>query len=137
MALKQTLVRASAVAGIVGSMALLGACARPGSGSGTTPTTGVIRILGSPSPSRAATHTAPPTVAVAPTPTTPPPAAAPPSPTNPAGTVSGKRYVVQPGDTLVKIAEQFGVTVDAIVKANNLSNPDLLQVGQELIIPGR
>lgn len=137
MTLKQTVIRASAIAGIVGSVALLGACARPGSGASPTATKGVVRILGSPSPSRAATHTAPPTIAVAPTPAAPPPAAAPPSPTAPAGTVSGKKYVVQPGDTLGSIAQQFGVTVDAIIKANNISNPDLIQVGQELIIPGR
>jgi LysM repeat protein len=53
------------------------------------------------------------------------------------GTVPGQKYVVQPGDTLVTIAEEFGVTVQELIDANRLDNPDVLRVGQELIIPGR
>ena len=45
--------------------------------------------------------------------------------------------VVQPGDKLVSIAEEFGVTVQELIDANALTNPDVLRVGQELIIPGR
>ncbi len=45
-------------------------------------------------------------------------------------------YVVQPGDSLSKIARQFGTTVDALVQANNIANPNLIYVGQVLIIPG-
>ncbi|MCI0394843.1 MAG: LysM peptidoglycan-binding domain-containing protein [Chloroflexi bacterium] len=45
-------------------------------------------------------------------------------------------YVVQPGDTLSEIAAMFGVTVQAIVDANAIGNPNLIYVGQELIIPG-
>ncbi|MCR4405614.1 MAG: LysM peptidoglycan-binding domain-containing protein [Anaerolineae bacterium] len=44
-------------------------------------------------------------------------------------------YTVQAGDTLSKIAKEFGVTVEAIVEANNIEDPSLLQVGQVLIIP--
>lgn len=44
-------------------------------------------------------------------------------------------YAVRPGDTLTAIAIRFGVTVQAIVEANNLPNRDQLSVGQELIIP--
>lgn len=44
-------------------------------------------------------------------------------------------HVVQPGETLSVIARQYGVTITAIVQANNLPNPDRLSVGQELIIP--
>jgi LysM repeat protein len=44
-------------------------------------------------------------------------------------------HVVQSGETLVRIARQYGVTVQDIVNANNLANPNLLDVGQELIIP--
>lgn len=44
-------------------------------------------------------------------------------------------YVVQPGDTLGALAEEFGTTVAEIMAANSLSNPDDLQVGQPLIIP--
>lgn len=47
----------------------------------------------------------------------------------------GTTYTVQSGDTLFRIAQRFGVTVEAIVRANNLSNPDSLSVGQQLVIP--
>jgi LysM repeat protein len=54
------------------------------------------------------------------------------TPSGPAGT---QTYIVRSGDVLVNIATRFGVTVNAIVQANNLSNPNALQVGQTLIIP--
>lgn len=44
-------------------------------------------------------------------------------------------YVVQPGDTIWSIASRFGVTVDAIMRANNLSSPNMIYVGQTLRIP--
>lgn len=44
-------------------------------------------------------------------------------------------YVVQAGDTLSAIAERFGVTVDELVAANNLTDPNFLQPGQTLLIP--
>ncbi len=44
-------------------------------------------------------------------------------------------YVVQRGDTLYTIGLKFGVTADAIQKANNISNPNRINPGQELIIP--
>lgn len=44
-------------------------------------------------------------------------------------------HIVQQGETLLAIAEQYGVTVQEIVAANGLENPDHLQIGQELIIP--
>lgn len=46
------------------------------------------------------------------------------------------RYVVQPGDSLWSIARAFGTTMDELIRINNL--PDRpLQVGQELLVPGR
>jgi LysM repeat protein len=45
-------------------------------------------------------------------------------------------YVVQPGDTLSAIAARFGVSVQALITANNLANPNLIYVGQRLTIPG-
>ncbi len=50
-------------------------------------------------------------------------------------TTGGATYTVQSGDTLFSIARQFGVTVQAIVEANNLANPNSLSVGQQLVIP--
>ena len=47
----------------------------------------------------------------------------------------GQTYTVQAGDTLSKIADQFGVTVEALVQANGLGDPSTLQVGQTLVIP--
>jgi len=44
-------------------------------------------------------------------------------------------YVVQPGDTLGALAEEFGTTVDEILVANGLTDPNDIQEGQELIIP--
>jgi murein DD-endopeptidase MepM/ murein hydrolase activator NlpD len=44
-------------------------------------------------------------------------------------------HVVQAGETLFAIARQYGVTVDAIVAANGLSNPDQIEVGQRLLVP--
>jgi LysM repeat protein len=44
-------------------------------------------------------------------------------------------YVVKRGDTLYTIGLKFGVTADAIQKANNISNPNRIDPGQELVIP--
>jgi spore germination protein len=43
--------------------------------------------------------------------------------------------VVKPGDTLSGIAKEFGVTVEAIMEVNDLTNPNKIRVGQVLIIP--
>ncbi len=45
-------------------------------------------------------------------------------------------YIVQPNDTLSAIAVEFGVTIDDLMAANGLSDPDSIFVGQELRIPG-
>ena len=43
--------------------------------------------------------------------------------------------MVQPGETLLAIARQYGVTVEDIMNANGLTDPDRLSVDQELVIP--
>lgn len=48
----------------------------------------------------------------------------------------GQTYTIQPGDTLFTIASIYGVSLDSIITTNRLANPDLLQVGQTLKIPG-
>jgi LysM repeat protein len=45
-------------------------------------------------------------------------------------------YWVKAGDTLTKIALQYGTTVWAIAIENNLANPSFIYVGQRLVIPG-
>jgi len=47
---------------------------------------------------------------------------------------NGNIYVVKSGDTLTKIAAQFGVTVKALRSANDLTT-DRIKVGQKLKIP--
>lgn len=44
-------------------------------------------------------------------------------------------YTVQAGDSLGAIAAKFNSTIDDIIKENNITNPNALFVGQQLIIP--
>ena len=46
------------------------------------------------------------------------------------------RHVVRSGETLGKIAERYRIGVDTLASANSLRSPDLLRVGEELVIPG-
>lgn len=55
------------------------------------------------------------------------------NPSEPNGVI---RYTVKSGDSLWKIANQYGITVDELIAANNLTNTTL-QIGEVLIIPGR
>ncbi|CDM69261.1 Hypothetical protein CM240_2104 [Clostridium bornimense] len=45
-------------------------------------------------------------------------------------------YTVKSGDTLTSIAKKFDVTIANIQSWNNISNPNLITVGQSLIIKG-
>lgn len=47
----------------------------------------------------------------------------------------GERHIVQSGESLSMIAAQFGVSVEAILAANSLDDPNTIVVGQELLIP--
>ena len=51
-----------------------------------------------------------------------------------ANKTSEKVYVVKYGDTLTKIADVFGTTITKLVKDNNISNKNKIQVGQKLVI---
>lgn len=44
-------------------------------------------------------------------------------------------YVVQPGDTMNAIAVALDISVEALMEANDLTDPDLLSAGQILIVP--
>jgi LysM repeat protein len=46
-------------------------------------------------------------------------------------------YVVQPEDTLWKIARKYETTVNTLSRSNQLANSDRLEVGQKLLIPKR
>jgi len=52
--------------------------------------------------------------------------------------MSGTVYTVKSGDTLGAIADHYGTTVAAIMKANpSLKNPNAIAVGQKIKIPGQ
>jgi LysM repeat protein len=53
----------------------------------------------------------------------------------PAPTAAVRKHVVQRGETLLGIAMQYNTTTQAIMQANNLTDPNYLRVGQELVIP--
>lgn len=81
-----------------------------------------------PEPTALPLPTAIPTYTPVPTPTPAPTPTAVPTPTV---TI----YVVQPGDVLGTIAQQFGTTVQAIAEANGIEDTDFIRIGQELVIP--
>jgi LysM repeat protein len=47
----------------------------------------------------------------------------------------GQVHIVQRGETLWAIATRYGTTIDAVARANGLSNTRLIYAGQRLIIP--
>lgn len=55
---------------------------------------------------------------------------------NDSGSPGGVTYTVRPGDTLWAIARRFGTTVQALVRANHIADPNLIYPGQVLTIPG-
>jgi LysM repeat protein len=81
----------------------------------------------------AALPTARPTITPRPTPTLAPATVPPPS--QPVVTPTPIVYVVQTGDTLIPIANKFGVSVQDLVAANGNLDATRLQIGQQLIIP--
>jgi LasA protease len=44
-------------------------------------------------------------------------------------------YSVRPGDTLGQIANRYGISIEQIVQANEMADPNVLEIGQVLIIP--
>lgn len=75
-----------------------------------------------------------------PGPTPPPPPAATPATTptpsrSPSPSTTPRIHVVARGENLTQIATRYGVTVEAIVTANGIADPNLIEPGQRLIIP--
>lgn len=44
-------------------------------------------------------------------------------------------HTVKPGETLTRIAERYDVSISALLNANDLPNPDFLEVGQVINLP--
>jgi LysM repeat protein len=44
-------------------------------------------------------------------------------------------HTIQQGETLQSIAAQYGLTLQELIAANNLPNPDYIRVGDKLVIP--
>lgn len=88
------------------------------SGTGVDPTTGIVN---------------PGQVITLPNPGMELPTATPIPPNLPRGTKLD--YIIQTGDTLAGIASLFNSTTDEIIKENNITDPNAIQVGQLLVIP--
>lgn len=64
----------------------------------------------------------------------PPPQTAPIVAPQAAGDDGTIRHTIQPGDTIAAIAVAYGVPMDQVLALNDISNPGLIRVGQELIV---
>ena len=91
--------------------------------------------LPSTSPTASAQPEATPTlVTIQATPTATPKPTSTPLPT-PTATAEPRRYIVETGDTLTDIAERFGTTLEDLIEANDIEDPETVIVGQELVLP--
>ncbi len=110
----------------VGASAVLTATLTP-TGTATTTATVTAEPTATPEP----TPTVTPTLVVTPT------VEAEPEPVEEAEPPPPRTYVVESGNTFRGIAEQFGVTVEALLGANDMTpeDGDAIYPGQELIIP--
>ena len=78
----------------------------------------------------------PPSPTVPPTPQpTPSPAPTPSATPEPSPSGTPVTHTVARGEFLSQIAERYGVTVEAIIEANDILSPDHIEPGQELVIP--
>ena len=98
--------------------------ASPTATSSATPTqtaTATATVTATPTATAAASATAEVTPLPTPTPTPQP------SPFS--------EYVVQSGDSLSSIAQQFGTTADELARINGITDPNTLDIGQKLQVP--
>lgn len=56
--------------------------------------------------------------------------------TQPVAQTDGTTYIVQAGDTLSEIAQRFGTTYQYLAAINGISNPDIIHVGDRIVIDG-
>ena len=124
-----TSVEASPVAWIVLPTSTLRPTRVPVTAVPTTAITTTTEITATALPTVAIVTSVPPSATPVPLPTA--------TPVPPKATVSGESviHVVQRGETLSEIAKEYGVTMQAIMDANGLSNPNHIVTGQKLIIP--
>ena len=45
------------------------------------------------------------------------------------------RYTIQPDDTLLKIAEKYGTTVDYLCAVNKIADPNMIIAGTTILVP--
>lgn len=50
---------------------------------------------------------------------------------------SSRTHTLAPGETLYRLSIMYGVSVDALQKANNIADPGKLQIGAKLVIPAK
>ncbi|MSQ31240.1 MAG: LysM domain-containing protein [Dehalococcoidia bacterium] len=117
----------TALAGIVPTA---GATPRPSS-TPSPASTAAASATGTPRPTGTPTATPTPTA----TATARPAATSTPAAATPAPPPAVTTYTVRPGDNLTGIAAQFNTTVDALQRANNISDPSQIQAGDRLTIP--
>lgn len=46
-----------------------------------------------------------------------------------------EQYIVQAGDSMGRIAERFGISLDMLIAANDVANPNILEIGTLLTVP--
>jgi len=51
------------------------------------------------------------------------------------GASQPSEHIVQAGETLSRIAQRYGISMAALIEANDISNPDVIRVGQRLLLP--
>ena len=88
-----------------------------------------LPFLSTDTPTPTQTYTPPPPTAT-PTITLTPPPSETPTPEGP------KTYIVESGDTLFSIAEEFGVSIDQLLAYNpEITDPNNIPIGSQIIIP--
>jgi LysM repeat protein len=104
--------------------------------AGKTPSAATATMTPRPTFTATPPPTATPTATMTPAPTSTPTATPEPTLTpTPEVEVTPTLYDVASGDTLGGIADAYGVTIEALMEANGISNASLISVGQELVIP--
>jgi LysM repeat protein len=115
--------------------------ANPGTASLPETRAGVNIPKPTQSPTVTATQTPTPTLTATPIPTASIPAPLVPTQQKPNSSnptvfqLTGDRYIIQAGDTLLKISQKLGVSMDDLAAANSISLQALIFTGQSLVIP--